>query len=111
LQTDIELKLRLAGIKVDPTVSPNLTVLLLIFNLDRDSAEVVYLGRAAFVNLSLLQDVQLPRAPTIRTAAQTWNSGFSQLWGPPETFADRCRAIVRDLVDEFIDAYLSVNPK
>jgi hypothetical protein len=112
LQTDIELKLRLAGITVSPTAAENLIVVVHILNMNTDkSTRAAVQGHAAEVHLELWQDVNLSRDPRVSVRAMTWQSITRQLWGPNETIGNRCRGEARDRADEFLNDYLSVNPR
>lgn len=111
IRTDVELKLQLAGIYVlteeesskkagSPYLYVNANVML-----SRESQGVFHYS----ISCELDQVVTLTRDPSIITFASTWNVGGVGLVG-----ANRLpdiRATVRDLVDQFINAYLSVNPK
>jgi len=104
--TDVELKLRLAGIKVltrDQSIKIGGSLLILsVTALHSTPGE-----QAAFcVHLALIQGVILQRDPTQYFAAPTWTTekvGYGNL-----KFA---REAVKDEVDAFINAWLSVHPK
>ena len=111
LQTDVELKLRQAGILVltedDRLTTPGAPYLYLNANtLKLQSGLYAY-----DVELFLKQDVFLTRAPKMRiTGATTWEaSGVTGAVSPNSL--GRLREKVRDLVDEFVNAYLAANPK
>jgi hypothetical protein len=108
IQTDVELKLRLAGITVlsreerlsqpgTPYLYINPTVVL--------GGEAVYYG----ISCELHQRVTLARNESISTSASTWFIGMTggiRISGL-QTIRDR----IKDEVDTFINDYLSVNPK
>jgi hypothetical protein len=110
LRTDVELRLQLAGVRVltkeerhQAPGSPDLYL-----NVTAVSNAQVF---AYYVSLELIQGVSLVRDRRIEGAATTWSAtgiiGQSRL-------NERVRQIVqtvRDQVDEFVAAYLSVNPK
>ena len=106
IQNDVELKLRLAGIKVltkDELPSepgrPYLHVL------------IVATGRIVLeIDCELMQDVQLIRDPRFSISAPTW-ARAETVSVDAKVFNQHARDGVKDLTDQFINAYLSVNPK
>lgn len=111
IQTDVELKLRLAGIKV-PTEEEHLhqpgTPYLYInanVHLGHENSGLAYYA----IDCELEQDVTLTRDESISTVATTWETGKAGVVGTSNL--QRIRDSVKDLVEEFINAYLSVNPK
>jgi hypothetical protein len=116
LQTDAELRLRKAGIRVltreerlDTPGGPYLYIRVTGFRVH--SMTGALLGYAAFSHVSLHQNVWLTRDPTIMAyAAETWRGG-----GFLDTFDGSnvrpIRESVTDQVDAFINAYLAVNPE
>jgi len=111
LQQDVELKLRLAGIKVDANSSQTLVVEVIVETLTPNSSSQV-LGNYGTVKISLEEEVFLSRNPRISLTARTWEGNeMVVLHGPPDDFWKRCRDYVRDFTDGFINDYLSVNPK
>jgi hypothetical protein len=109
LQQDVELRLRLAGVKVVPETEIKRGVPWLYVSVGtylRKGSELF-----AFHSLvELQQNVLLMRDPTIVTAAGTWRTQSLGTVGPEE-FREFVRQSVRDKVDTFLNAYLSVNPK
>jgi hypothetical protein len=108
LRTDVELKLRLAGIKIDPAADDflyiNVSILLGETVSGRPTGDYMF-----NVDVGFRQMVRLARDPSISALAETWLIGhIATAQGNPK---DRCREKVRDLVDNFVNAYLSVNPK
>ena len=108
MRTDIELKLRLAGMRVDQeskaVVSIGATVLETKGTAGRS------LGGVAYIDISLIQSVMLYRDPTIVAGALTWTHG-TLIAGPDETMREQIRNAVKDEVDIFLNAWLSANPK
>ena len=108
IQTDVEVKLRQAGIPVltsaeSSTDSPYLyvnpqlfknTVGLYVYNLE----------------VRLDQAVSLRRQPSISTTAPTW-SATAQYGTVAPAALGSVRDRIRDLTDQFINAYLAANPK
>lgn len=105
IRTDVELKLRLAGIKVLTLVehyegkgAPYLHIYLDSHKTEK--GEFVY-----SLSFGIIQEVRLVRNNTI-TDAITWSIsgvGYNNIEG--------IRAHIKDRADKFINDYLSVNPK
>ena len=112
LQTDVELKLRLAGIKVLTREQHLLQ--------DEDGQAYLYLSinslkdQSGFyslcIDLSLNQNVRLVRNFQLVQSVSTWSMG-SVMTGGENRLRQAVRDSVKDRVDEFINAFLSVNPK
>ena len=106
LQTDVERRLRQAGISVTPDADAYLYVHVTVAD-PGPSLPLPYV-----VDVSLMQEVTLPRGLKTRTPLQcpTWSLNRLGM-----SSADRVRTPVTDRVDEFVDqfirAYQSVNPK
>jgi hypothetical protein len=98
IRTDVELKLRLAGMRIDPAASEYLYV----------NVNVVTFGRAAGIEVELDQPVKLARNPSsMSLSAATWSIGSVLTTPTAQAIRDR----VKDQVDMFLNAWLSVNPK
>ncbi len=107
LQQDIELKLRLAGIVVPSEESPELPGRPLLY-LNATILRYGALDRYIFnIKLELNQEVALVQRPSVKTSATTWSVALTGTSHKLSTVRDQ----VRELVDTFINAYLSVNPK
>jgi len=119
LQTDAELNLRLAGIPVLSKAdfvfkapgAPNLHLFAEGVCSDQ--------GCGYSITASLNQDVLLARDPSLRPAGrfgsfhftcETWRVGSTYV-GPHRDVPKTARDRMKDLVDEFMNAYISVNPK
>jgi hypothetical protein len=103
LQTDVEERLRQAGITVGPTLTGHLYV-----NVDTEKGER---GQMYAYNISVqyVQQVVLARDPKAPIFAPTWDTG-----GVGIIIANRLRDVRQDVanyVDQFIKAYLEQNPK
>lgn len=112
LQTDVELRLRKAGIRVLTerewllnSRTPALYVNLNIFALDR-IAEGYY---AYSINLEVKQVVYLKTSPAVETLAATWDKGLAGAAGSKGL--DDVRSGLGDLVDYLINDYLAANPR
>ena len=105
-QTDVELKLRLAGIKVltdaERLETEGNPRLVLVVHLAREEPDDWYVFRIA---VELGQLVRLERNGFL-VPIVTWEKGF--IGGGP---LSAVRDAAKDRVDEFINAWLSVNPK
>jgi hypothetical protein len=125
LQTDVELKLRTAGIRVydkklipDPKdwdefekwfndYSPHVT-LYVNLNVKKISDIPMY---AMAIDVDVHEDGVLTRgSQKIETMVSTWNTGCVVTVGA-NNFREGARNSVIDLVDMFINAYLKMNPK
>jgi len=105
LQTDVEVRLRKAGIKV---ASSRLFPVLHLFvkELKRSASEkCVYALR-----LELLQEITLVRNRSVSFLAATWDFSYLGEVGA-DKFSRTVRDNVADMVDQFINAYLEYNPK
>lgn len=111
IQTDVELKLRQAGITVlteaEGHAAPGGPTLYINVNTQSSRSGSLY---AFSIDVELKQDVLLDRDPSIRLpGVATWSMG-----GVGIVSRDSFREIrndIKDDVDQFINAYLSVNPK
>ena len=120
IRTDIELKLRLAGIKVLPTVQ------MTLINGEQEDRSILYFsphldvyifgGKTAclggsylfFVQISFKQMALIKRDPNISLLLTSWE--VRPAIGVRRSI-DKIRQTVKDQVEEFLNAYLSVNPK
>jgi hypothetical protein len=106
LQTDVERRLRAAGI----TITPDADAYLYVHVTVADPGGTLPLPYV--VDVSLMQEVTLPRGVKTRTPLQcpTWSLNRLGL-----TTSDRLRPILTERINEFVDqfvvAYRSVNPK
>jgi len=110
IQTDVELKLRLAGIKVltmAQAVNPPFVPYLYV----NEDVELSQQQRLAYfaIKCDLVQGVRLTRDASITTSAATWDVFAAGITGQANLRG--IRDGVKELVDRFINAYLSVNPK
>lgn len=109
LQTQVELRLRKARIPVlseeELLRSPGAPYLCVKVDA-RKVSEGLY---AVFVRVTLTQQVLLLRDPKVRVPASTWGS-TGVIGGVGESRLREIRDAVADEVDEFINAYLAVNP-
>ncbi len=108
LQTDIELKLRLAGIKVTSTPSNSGQLFLSVSHkeIKSDKTAVAFY---AHVGLNFHQLVTLYGNKN-QVSASTWTDDVI-FAGRPSQGTDLTRQVVRDSIDTFINDYLAANPK
>lgn len=104
IQTDVELKLRLAGIRIvtmeEALYLPGDPYLYVNVNVTADT-------KAANIDVELCQDAVLARNAQLAHGVTTWNiAGVVQ---KPD--AQYIRDRTKDFVDSFLNAWLSVNPK
>jgi len=101
VRTDVELKLRTAGMRVlseeEDAKAPGSPYLYLNVNL---------VGTAAAIEIQLMQTARLVRNDEIAVGA-TW----SQRSLSTNSTAPVVRGLIKDQVDAFLNAWLSVNPK
>jgi hypothetical protein len=104
IQTDIELKLRLAGMRVVTDAEglkiPGSPTFYVVVNLTDDAS-------AACIGVELDQSAQLLRDGQFAPSVDTWSKGIVMSHPTAQTIRDNSK----DLVDMFLNAWLSVNPK
>jgi len=109
--TAVELELRMAGInslsEEQARKVPDCPILMIFLAVSMPKGEF-YLTYA--VSLGLTQDIILTRDKTIKSVGLTWGCGpITGKIGEGQT--EHLKNKIRDLVDSFIYACLSVNPK
>jgi hypothetical protein len=111
LQTDVELRLRQAGVKVvDNGTASHLYVNVQMMPW-RWANHTPANGISMALQLELDQSVTLARDPSIwLPSAATWSVSMLAV-SPPSNARHDCRDRVKDLVDMFLNAYLEQNPK
>ena len=111
LRTDVELRLRQAGIRVlgenEALAAPGSPYLYLHVNTAKPQGGDIY---AISIYLGLAQGVRLTRNPAIASMGTTWRARGT-IGTAPANRLHQVRDAVRDNVDEFINAYLAANPK
>ena len=111
LQTDIELKLRLAGITVGNAERARINeeeAGLQVHLLALKDTSGVY---AIALSLEIYQGVRLYRNPSIIESARTWSARAEVGTVGSQNLASFVREGLRDMTDQFINAYLAANPK
>ena len=103
IQTDVELKLRLAGIPVLTQSGVPYLYVQVSFLTTSDGYWPFH------ISVEFNQRVRLDRDRTIVGSAITWSE--VRFGGTSKANVHMVRDTTKDLVDEFINAYLSVNPK
>ena len=111
IQADVELELRLAGIRVlteeERLKEPGCPYLYVNVNSYKDSTIQTYVFS---ISVELKQDVILMRyLQTVVYGATTWYT--SRVGIVRAQMVDDIRDFVKDDVDKFINDYLSVNPR
>ena len=111
LQTDVELQLRQMGIPIltitEAEKASGYPSLVALVNALRSSLPNLY---AFTVSVDVLQNVSLEREPAWRFRASTWETRSLGLIGHSK-LPSELRQSGRDQVAEFINAYLSGNPR
>jgi len=105
IRNDVEIKLKMIGLKVNP----NATEILCINVLTNEVGGEISSYYGSIEILLRHPRIQVIRIETIQTDAIIWKSNVHLLHGPPEGFNKRCREGVKDLVDSFINDYLTTN--
>lgn len=117
IQADVELQVRSAGINViskkeDIKQAPGFPQLVIqVVGYSTLTKGDKAKGIAFFIQTELNQRILLVRNPDINALAGTWASSIVGLGYTDEGIAADIRNGVKDCVDIFIKAYLSVNPK
>jgi hypothetical protein len=108
IQTDVELKLRLAGIKVLSEEEWQKEKGRPFFYVCAHVRKYKVLSSYVFnIDIQLNQDVYLERYLNFKIGAPTWSVSCLGIISD----LNDIRNVVKDKIDIFINAYLSVNPK
>jgi hypothetical protein len=109
IQMDIESKLKLAGIKVQPgeEFSKSRGHPYLYVNVNISMLKTQITRYLFYIRIELNQEVALVRTPEVRVSTVTWSTGG---WGI-DFSSDNIRQTVKSQVDKFINAFLAENPK
>jgi hypothetical protein len=107
LKSDVEVKLRQAGLLVVEPSSSDGIVWVELVALDRDEEEPRY---AYAMNLQFWQRVSLERNGS-RSGAITWQTSLMVGIAGSGRFTDLARQTIRDNVDTFLTAYLAANKR
>ena len=95
LQTDVELRCRQAGIKLEKVTEPFLYVAVTAQELTSAPSGRSMNAFALFVEVRFEQAVLLSRSPDTLVAAPTWSVG-EMVTGPTRDSQRSCRGVVRD---------------
>ncbi len=105
IQTDVELRLRLAGIKVlteaECLKTPGYPYLYVNLNATNRANSLIY-----SIGIDLNQRVTLARDPSTVTHASTWHTGSVGIGG-----VEFIRNAIKSNIDVFLNDYLAANPK
>jgi len=104
LQTDVELRLRSVGIPIK-TEKHGAWLVLNMSGFSSETKEADFIGYTSNASLEVHQWVRLMRNPSIETFVPTWFVNVVSNWNATAEI----RELIRDRVDEFANAYLSVN--
>ncbi len=117
IRTDVEVKLRFAGINVASKKDFYSITGIPLFTVDIGAYTTSLKlftqekGIAYSIHVELFQDTYLANNPTIKTVAGTWSIGSVGFGYTNKNIVAQIRDSIKDHVDRFINAYLSVNPK
>jgi hypothetical protein len=107
IQGDVELKLRLAGIRVlSREESLRTRAPILYVNVNMITGPSIGRIMPFSISVAVTQRISLERDSTIRLRVPTWSVDAT---GTQD--ASTIRNTIKDFADRFINAYLSVNPK
>lgn len=108
LRKTIELKLLMAGIKINKSSPVYISYSTLVLGTSVGDRKV---GYAIYHSLSLNQSVELNRDPSQTVlAVPTWQQG-SLLMVSPDSGASSVKSSLENLLDDFVVEYLKANPK
>ena len=108
MQTDVELRLREAGITIlPPTSAPGSPVLYVQASLTGGESGLI----AYSAHLTFGEAVRLVRVPTVLTFGTTWEGPRVLGYASTEHVAEQVRKAVNDQVSTFLNAWLAVNPR
>ncbi len=105
IQTDVELRLRQAGIQVVSAKEPHDAWLYV-----QVTTTIGPGSNAWHVHLGLNQVVTLARNPTLVLSEETWQARGRIGLSPEGQIVEPTRNAVRDQVDQFLNAWLAANP-
>ena len=113
IKTDVELKLRMASIKVNDYKKLNFDsdAMLYVGILALEIFQEEISGICYHVIVRLFERVTIPRLINTSVGGYTWISKGSVAVSPLKDYSEYVRKDVKDAVDEFINAYLKDNPK
>lgn len=106
VKTDTELQLRLARIQVREDAAATLVVIAACHQITSDTRID---GIAFYYGVKVSQNIIWPYSSDIRQVT-TWASILNVGFSPKVSFVQYLRSGMRDRVNEFINAWLSVNP-
>lgn len=112
IQTDVELRLRKAGIRVltQEEWATEDTRRDSMLNVVVGTIDIASASLACMIHITLQQFVQLLRKTNIRTPATTWDTVTIGIISA-EKAQDHIREKIADGVDEFLNDYLAENPR
>lgn len=107
IQTDVELKLRLAGVRVTQQVV-GVPILYVVVNSVEIRAGQAVMGSAVAIDVAVLLDVPTRTGRTL-SDAWIWTRGHLKVIGTD--YADAVRGAIKDQIDAFLNSYRKANPK
>ncbi len=114
IETDIEIKLGIAGLKFTDSATDNrsdgiLSVSITSYLLKNRTATKIGIASGS-VSVRFYQSCYLIREPTIISIATTWERDMI-FYTDESDLKSVVREIVKDYMDDFINDYLKANPK
>ena len=107
LRTDIEIKLRRAGLIIDENADALFQVAIAMTDIDPTGLRI--LGKYGSAGTILYDMVKLKRASAVEVPAPIWRSMERLFHGPPDTIVAQARQIADDSTDEFVNEFLKQN--
>lgn len=107
LRTQVELRLRQAGVLVASAETVGVPFLSVLVNVTDPAATV----QAYSVRVSLHQGVRLIRPPNTIVEGSTWQSAEAVGYAAPDRIAAFVRQALGNAVDEYINQWLAANPR
>lgn len=108
LKQDVEVKLRVAGIKIAEDSITQLNAIVNCAHLDSDGERIV---TALYVSLALYQVVLVAPEGKRLGVGTTWNQDNVFACGFRQKCDELIRKTMRDYADGFVNDYLEMNPK
>lgn len=107
IRTDVEIKLRKAGLAIDENAPALFRVGIIMTDIDPTGQRI--LGKYGKVDATFCDIVTLRRISTHDFSAPVWQSMEHLFHGPPDTIAAQARQIAADVTDEFVNELLKQN--
>ncbi len=107
IRTDVEIKLRKAGLTIDESADALFHVGVPLMDIDPTGQHI--LGKYGTASAKIYDKVILKRASSVELPAPVWRSLEGFFHGPPDTIATQARQMAADRTDEFVNEFLKQN--